>query len=138
MPGLHAVLSASGAKRWLACPPSARLEEKLQGIFGEKSSPFAEEGTKAHELSELKLRKANGEINDFTFKAMREQLVKKFGDVPGEMERATDDYVDIVMGSSTLPSRSARTLSSSSSTDWTSPDGCPRDSAQVMLPSCRT
>ena len=98
MPGLHAVLSASGAKRWLACPPSARLEEKLHGIFGEKSSPFAEEGTKAHELSELKLRLANGEINDFTFKAMREQLIKKFGDIPGEMERATDDYADIVMG----------------------------------------
>ena len=30
MPGLHAILSASSAKRWLACPPSARLEEKLE------------------------------------------------------------------------------------------------------------
>ena len=38
MPGLHAILSASSAKRWLACPPSARLEEKLKGWLGTKVS----------------------------------------------------------------------------------------------------
>lgn len=49
----HALLSASGANRWLACTPSARLEEK----YGEKtSSAFTEEGTVAHELAELMLR----------------------------------------------------------------------------------
>ena len=94
MPGLHAVLSASAAKRWLSCPPSARLEEKLKGIFGEKSSPYAEEGTQAHAVAELKLRRANGEINEFSYKAQREQL----GDIPKEMDRATDDYADIVLG----------------------------------------
>ena len=94
MPGLHAVLSASSSKRWLSCPPSARLEEKLKGIFGEKSSPFAAEGTLAHALSELKLRKAIGEINDFSFK----EQVKALGEIPREMERATDDYCDIVLG----------------------------------------
>lgn len=94
MPGLHAVLSASAAKRWLSCPPSARLEEKLKGIFGEKSSPYAEEGTQAHAVAELKLRRANGEINEFSYKAQREQL----GAIPKEMDRATDDYADIVLG----------------------------------------
>ena len=50
----HALLSASGANRWLNCTPSAKLEEK----HGEKkSSVYAEEGTLAHELSELYLRK---------------------------------------------------------------------------------
>lgn len=94
MPGLHAVLSASSSKRWLSCPPSARLEERLKGIFGEKSSSFAAEGTLAHALSELKLRKAIGEINDFSFK----EQVKALGDIPREMDRATEDYCDIVLG----------------------------------------
>lgn len=50
----HALLSASGAPRWLNCTPSAKLEDE----YGErKSSPFAEEGTLAHELAELYLRK---------------------------------------------------------------------------------
>lgn len=93
MPGLHAVLSASGAKRWLACPPSARLEEKLRGIFGDASSPYAEEGTKAHALSELKLRLEIKEINQFNYTEQRKAL----GDIPHEMEQATNDYCDIVL-----------------------------------------
>lgn len=49
----HAVLSASGANRWINCPPSARLEEQ----YGEqKTSVYAQEGTVAHELSELYIR----------------------------------------------------------------------------------
>ena len=66
MPGLHAVLSASGAKKWLACPPSARMEERIRERFGESTSEAAEEGTQAHAVAELKLRKEDGEINDFT------------------------------------------------------------------------
>ncbi len=49
----HAILSASGASRWLACPPSARLEQNYEN----KSSEFAMEGTLAHELGELGLQK---------------------------------------------------------------------------------
>ena len=74
MPGLHATLSASSSKRWLSCPPSARLEEKLRSRFGDRASVYAEEGTKAHALAELKLRHLNGEINDFNFKAQVEAL----------------------------------------------------------------
>lgn len=93
MPGLHAVLSASASKRWLSCPPAARLEEKLAGIFGDASSPYAEEGTLAHAVAELKLRKENGELNEFNYREQRKQL----GDIPREMDLATDEYVDIVM-----------------------------------------
>lgn len=93
MPGLHALLSASGAKKWLACPPSARLEERIRERFGESTSEAAEEGTQAHAVAELKLRKENEEINDFTYQAMR----KKLGAVPGEMDRVTDEYVDLVL-----------------------------------------
>jgi len=48
----HAILSASSAYRWLACPPSARLEEQ----FEETTSIYAEEGTLAHSIAEQKLR----------------------------------------------------------------------------------
>lgn len=47
----HALLSASSSNRWLACPPSARLEEKLP----EEKSGYAEEGSLAHELAETYL-----------------------------------------------------------------------------------
>lgn len=99
MPKLHATLSASGAKRWMSCPPSARLEERLHGIFGEKSSPFAEEGTKAHSLAELKLLRAKDElgerggINQFNYELQRKAL----GDIPKEMDEATDYYRDIII-----------------------------------------
>lgn len=53
----HAKLSASGAKRWMACPKSVALEEETE----EKESPFAQEGTLAHEVAEVLLRKAIGE-----------------------------------------------------------------------------
>ena len=99
MPGAHAILSASGAHRWMACPPSARLEEKLKERIGEKSSPFAEEGTKAHALAELKLLREKGRleledgINEFCYQKRREKL----GDIPDEMDTATDFYVDVIM-----------------------------------------
>lgn len=49
----HALLSASGANRWINCPPSARLEER----FGEHTtSAYAQEGTLAHEIAELYIR----------------------------------------------------------------------------------
>ena len=99
MPGLHATLSASGAKRWMSCPPSARLEERLHGIFGDKSSPFAEEGTKAHSLAELKLLREKGRlgepdgINEFNYNLRRKAL----GSIPKEMDDATDFYAEIVL-----------------------------------------
>lgn len=48
----HAVLSASGASRWLACPPSVMLEKD----FPDKDSEYAAEGTFAHSYAELCLR----------------------------------------------------------------------------------
>lgn len=49
----HALLSASGASRWINCTPSAKLEDE----YGErKTSVYAQEGTLAHELAELYIR----------------------------------------------------------------------------------
>lgn len=55
----HAKLSASGAKRWIACPRSVALEEAEE----EKESPFALEGTLAHEIAEVLLKQALGLIS---------------------------------------------------------------------------
>ena len=49
----HALLSASGASRWINCTPSARMEESVKDT---RSSVYAEEGTFAHELAELGLK----------------------------------------------------------------------------------
>lgn len=49
----HALLSASGAGRWLNCTPSAKLEEEY-GV--RETSVYAQEGTLAHELSELYIK----------------------------------------------------------------------------------
>ena len=114
-PQLHAILGASSAKRWLTCTPSARLGERLTSRFGSESSPYAKEGTKAHALAEIKVRKAfyaadgmtttvysrmsqeerdayTG-INAFRYDALRAEL----GDIPSDMEHATDAYCDVVM-----------------------------------------
>ena len=52
----HALLSASSAHRWIACPPSALLSKK----FDDSSSSFAQEGTDAHTLAQYKLEKLLG------------------------------------------------------------------------------
>ena len=93
MSGLHALLSPSKAKQWLACPPSARLSAKFSQRFGEQSSPYAAEGTTAHAVAELKLRLELEEINKFSYEAQRKAL----GEIPAEMDRNTDTYVDVVL-----------------------------------------
>ena len=45
----HALLSASSAHRWLACPPSAVAAE----AYEDTSSDYAAEGTMAHEVAEI-------------------------------------------------------------------------------------
>lgn len=52
----HAVLSASSSHRWLNCPPSVRLTERIP----DNGSIYAAEGSEAHTLCEYKLRKLLG------------------------------------------------------------------------------
>lgn len=71
----HALLSASNAARWLACPPSARLEEKFKETCGfQDSSVYAEEGTLAHEFAEISLRMASGRISKVDYESALEAL----------------------------------------------------------------
>lgn len=85
----HALLSASGASRWMNCNPSARFED----MFPDESSEFAEEGTLAHEISELKLTKYLKPMNLRTFNSKMKKL-KSHKLYKPEMENYTDVYVD--------------------------------------------
>ena len=89
----HALLSASGASRWMNCNGSARLEEQ----FPESESDFAKEGTLAHELAELKLRKYFIETG-MAKRAYTTKLnkLKKNELWQDEMEGYTEEYVDYV------------------------------------------
>jgi hypothetical protein len=85
----HALLSASGASRWMNCNPSARLED----MFPDCSSEYAEEGTLAHEISELKLLKYTTPMSQRAFNSKMKKL-KSHKLYKPEMENYTDVYVD--------------------------------------------
>lgn len=59
----HALLSPSGAERWLNCTPSARLEEQFPDTSGEA----AKEGTLAHSLGELLIKQKLKLVSKVTF-----------------------------------------------------------------------
>lgn len=87
----HALLSASSARRWLHCPPSARLTEGME----DTPSPYAAEGTRAHAVCERCLRDAlthwpRGE------KAALASCRDEEGPLPEEMIRAANLYVDFI------------------------------------------
>ncbi len=88
----HAILSASGASRWLACTPSARLEEQ----FPDSTSEYAKEGTLAHEVCELKVRK--NLIEQMSTRAYNTKLKKlKENELwQDEMDKFTDAYLEYI------------------------------------------
>lgn len=85
----HALLGASSAHRWLACPPSARLEDGKEGT----TSEAAAEGTLAHAIVELKLtRLLNGrKAGKANLEQTNDPLYRPV------MEEHTDAYIDYVM-----------------------------------------
>ena len=85
----HALLSASSASRWMKCTPSARLTEKM----ADTSSPYAQEGTLAHELGELELKRELKLIDKKTYAAELKKI--KAHELYGE---DMPDYVGIYTG----------------------------------------
>ncbi|SDF31505.1 DUF2800 domain-containing protein [Eubacterium pyruvativorans] len=87
----HALLSASGAHRWMHCTPSARLEAQ----FPDSSSEAAKEGTLAHEIAEAKtLNYFNPE--EYNKEWLNKRLAElKVGELYSpEMDGFTDAYRD--------------------------------------------
>ena len=88
----HALLAASRASRWMNCPPSARLEEKM-----DESAPskYAEEGTLAHELAEMTLR-ARFRLSPAGLCTKEIRGLKKNPLYSDEMEKYLAVYLDYV------------------------------------------
>lgn len=85
MPVRHVILSASSSHRWLNCPPSAQL----CAAEANKSSPYAQQGTDAHELCEYKVLKNLGrDVSDPT---------ENLDYFDTEMNNCSDQYCSYVM-----------------------------------------
>ena len=93
MPTKHARLSASSAFRWINCPGSAALSDQCPTPA---SSSYADEGTLAHAIGELKLRYVNDEISKRQLNAKMKPLLQSEY-YCGEMEEATGYYADAVI-----------------------------------------
>lgn len=91
MPTQHALLSASGAHRWLHCTGSPLLEKD----FPDSTSVYAQEGTLAHELCELKLMAYTGEITKRKLTSMKTRLMKSELWQP-EMDSTSEAYLDYI------------------------------------------
>lgn len=81
----HAFLSPSASHRWLMCPPSAKLNAALP----DQTSPYAKQGTDAHELCAYLVEKALGrDVKDPT---------KNLDYYDEEMQMYAEGYVEFVM-----------------------------------------
>lgn len=81
----HAFLSPSASHRWLNCPPSAKLCVKVP----DQSSPYAQQGTCAHELCAYLVEKALGrDVKDPT---------ENLDYYDSEMQTCAEGYTAFVM-----------------------------------------
>ena len=91
--GAHAVLSPSAAHRWSHCTACLKLEQTIP----DTGSSYAAEGTLAHSLAELCLRKHFDNIPD-------DEYVRRLGEIRSdpmyspEMETYVGLYMDAVLG----------------------------------------
>ncbi len=87
----HALLSASSAHRWLACPPSAVAAE----AYPSQDTEFTREGTLAHEVAEIY---ANHDQIDMG--ATTEDIAKE---ITKEMIECAEGYRDYIQELTTRP-----------------------------------
>lgn len=91
MPTQHALLSASSAHRWLHCAGSPLLEKE----FPDTTSVYAQEGTLAHELCELKLKKYTTVMPKGTYTRAHNKIMKSEL-WQNEMEGTSEAYLEYV------------------------------------------
>lgn len=97
----HSRLSPSGAHRWMTCTASAALEAQ----FPDEQSPYAAEGTLAHELCELKLR-SHFEVMPKSERTKRLNKIKADEQYKTEMDTHSETYLEGIKGITlSLPSK---------------------------------
>ncbi len=88
MPTSHAVCSASSSNRWLHCTRAPRFEEQ----FPASTSVYAEEGTVAHAVCEVAVRRKFMHLSDEAYDKAQETL-KQNNLFQPEMLKTADVYV---------------------------------------------
>lgn len=88
----HSILSASSSSRWLKCPPSAILTKDMEA----QTSPYAEEGTEAHELAERKLMLMFNKISQEDYNSWYIMFKARSKFWSEEMEEYVNTYVNTV------------------------------------------
>lgn len=92
-PAKHVLLSPSSSHRWLHCTPSALLESTEPSTY----SPYAEEGTEAHSLAEIKLSYMLGYIDDNLYTTKFEDFRLKSKFYNAEFNEHVNKYCQEVM-----------------------------------------
>lgn len=90
----HALLSPSGAHRWLECTPSAILESYEPD---RPASIYAQEGTDAHTLAELRLSVALGMISQEEYNTRFDNFLLSTQFYSEEFSEYVDKFVDEVL-----------------------------------------
>lgn len=100
-PSAHARLSPSSSERWISCPASVQLEATLPAGWNE-DSPYAREGTLAHELGEIEASHHFDLITRAQYLRARRAWRKKFNaekyeeGTYEEMQAYIKDYVSLI------------------------------------------
>ena len=92
-PGQHCKLPPSAAHRWLVCTPSAFLEKDEPTVY----SPYAAEGTEAHELAEIKLSFKTGKMNETEYNTRLNHFKETSKFYNEEFNEYVDKYVTEVL-----------------------------------------
>jgi len=95
----HAKLSASGSSKWLNCPGSVEAESKIPN----KQSVYAEEGTLAHELADICLKKQLEAKKYIGYDVL--YAPEKSGIITEEMAKFVQEYIDYVLAHETKNSQ---------------------------------
>lgn len=88
----HALLSASSAHRWLACPPSAVAAE----AYADQDTEYTREGTLAHEVAESIASRRLEDPSTKCVGPLLEDNEGKFVEPPHEMIDCANQYADYI------------------------------------------
>lgn len=95
----HAKLSASGSSKWLNCAGSIEAESKIPN----KQSVYAEEGTLAHELADICLKKGIEAKKYIGYDVL--YAPEKSAIITEEMAKFVQEYIDYVLAHETKNSQ---------------------------------